>query len=575
MIIGLLASIPTAYLSLSEPNIPEPNIPEHDSFLLLAQVNDPPSVRPLPEPELSPLPPPSELLDELRTPPEETAPESEVPEEIFVARFVVEGNTIISDEVLSEVLSPFTGRFLSFSELLRARSAVTQRYIESGYVTSGAFIPPQALAEDVVTIQVIEGQLETINVEVDGRLSPSYVRQRLRRAGSPVLNTDKLLNALQLLQIDPLIEAISAELSAGVQPGSSVLDVTVKQADSFEVTLEIDNERSPSVGSFRRGITLSEANLLGIGDGLEISYANTDGSNSVDLSYRLPLNASGGDLTTNIGITDSEVIEDAFNFLDIQSESRFYEFTYRQPVVKTPEQEFALSLTASLRESQSEFLEEILGESIPFPALGADEAGRTRISALRFAQEWTQQNTRQVIAARSQFSLGLDAFNATVQNEGPDARFFAWRGQAQWLRLLAEDMLLLVRTDIQLAGDRLVPLEQFGLGGSRTVRGYRQDELLTDSGMLFSAEVRLPVLSIEEIDGLLQIVPFFDIGHSWNVESENPDPATLAALGLGLLWQMEDRLDARADIGFPLVDTDTQGSSLQERGIYFTLDWRL
>ncbi|MGF1535649.1 MAG: POTRA domain-containing protein, partial [Elainellaceae cyanobacterium] len=195
-----------------------------DASILVAQVAEPPSVEPQPEPELSPLPPPEELL----TPPAaETAPDPgpEVPAELFVERFVVEGNTVIDDETLAEVLEPFVGRSLSFAELLQARSAVTQRYVDEGYVTSGAFIPPQTLTEGVVTIQVLEGQLSEINVEVEGRLNSGYVRRRLRRAADPVLNTDELLDALQLLQIDPLIDTISAELSAGVEPGTSILDV--------------------------------------------------------------------------------------------------------------------------------------------------------------------------------------------------------------------------------------------------------------------------------------------------------------------------------------------------------------
>ncbi len=31
---------------------------------------------------------------------------------------------------------------------------------------------------------------------------------------------------------------------------------------------------------------------------------------------------------------------------------------------------------------------------------------------------------------------------------------------------------------VQLAGGELLPLEQFGIGGSDTVRGYRQDAVL-------------------------------------------------------------------------------------------------
>ncbi|MEB3360168.1 MAG: ShlB/FhaC/HecB family hemolysin secretion/activation protein [Synechococcales bacterium] len=536
---------------------------------------EPPSIAPLPTPTPTPplppiLPPPEELLrpPELDEPVE---PPADIPDTIFVERFEVVGSTVFSEEELAEVTAPFENRELSFAELLQARAAVTQLYVDNGYITSGAFIPPQTLEGGVVQIQVLEGTLEEINVDVDGRLVPRYVRRRLEIAASEPLNVDSLLEGLQLLQLNPIIDTISAELSEGVRPGTSILDVQVDQADTFRTDLFVNNGRSPSVGSFRRGIEISEGNLFGIGDSIRLGYANTDGSDTFDLSYTIPVNARNGTVNFSFGTTDSEVIEDPFNFLDIQSESRFYELTYRQPILQTPTREFALSLTASRRESSSEFLEDLLGEPIPFPSLGADEDGNTRVSALRFAQEWTQQGSRQVIAARSQFSIGLDAFDSTVNEVGPDSRFFAWRGQAQWVRLLAEDTLFLVRGDIQLADNSLVPLEQFGLGGQQTVRGYRQDELLTDNGVLFSSEVRIPIARFRRIDGLLQIVPFFDVGKGWNLDAPDPDPSTLASLGVGLLWQLSDRITARFDYGIPLIDTDTEGDSLQEDGFYFSV----
>jgi len=60
---------------------------------------------------------------------------------------------------------------------------------------------------------------------------------------------------------------------------------------------------------------------------------------------------------------------------------------------------------------------------------------------------------------------------------------------AQWTRNLAQDTLLLVRANAQLADRALVPLEQFALGGEGSVRGYLQDFLLTDNGIKASAEV--------------------------------------------------------------------------------------
>ncbi|NJN76021.1 MAG: hypothetical protein HC796_07185 [Synechococcaceae cyanobacterium RL_1_2] len=70
---------------------------------------------------------------------------------------------------------------------------------------------------------------------------------------------------------------------------------------------------------------------------------------------------------------------------------------------------------------------------------------------------------------RSQFSVGLDIFDATEPipstNAQPDGKFVAWRGQAQYLKLLDRDTTFLIRGDVQLASEAVNTLEQFGLGG--------------------------------------------------------------------------------------------------------------
>lgn len=142
----------------------------------------------------------------------------------------------------------------------------------------------------------------------------------------------------------------------------------------------------------------------------------------------------------------------------------------------------------------------------------------------------------EVIAARSQFSLGIGAFNATINENEPDSRFFAWRGQAQWVRLLAPETLLLIRGDVQLASTTLLASEQFGLGGINSVRGYRQDLLLADNGALASVELRLQIMRLPQWDGVMQVTPFFDLGTAWNNSSsrDKNNTNTLASVGLGL-----------------------------------------
>jgi hemolysin activation/secretion protein len=533
---------------------------------------DIPQPRP-PQPEVPQepiqLPPVQDLLPQPGTsqPPQEIP--GNVPDTLFVRRFEVVGSTVFSPEELKKITDPFTNKNLTFAQLLQVRSLITQRYLDRKYVTSVAVLPPQALENGVVKIQIIEGAVAEINVVGNRRLHPAYVRSRVGLATQKPLNVDRLLEQLRLLQLDPLIASISADLQAGTQPGTSVLQVTISEAKTLSIIPSIDNGRSPSVGTFRRQLEVSQANLLGLGDSFRIGYTNTNGSNGVDLSYAIPLNPRNGTLWLAYGSNRSKVIEEPFDVLDITSRSRYYELTYRQPIIQRPTQEFAMGLTFSRQESQTEIGLDDIG---PFPlSPGADDEGRTRISALRFFQDYVQRSDRQVFAARSQFSFGLGLFNAT-QNEGaPDSHFFSWRGQAQWTRLLNRDTLLLVRGDLQLSDRALVPLEQFGIGGSETVRGYRQDALLTDNGFLFSTELRLPILRTGGGTGLLQLTPFVDVGTGWNRGGNNPNPNTLVGAGLGLLWRQNDNLSVRLDWGIPLVSTNSEKRSLQENGIYFSI----
>ncbi len=523
----------------------------------------PPAVVPAPQPD------PLQVPD-LPTPTPET-PSTDVPDTVTVDRFEFEGNTAFSDAELAAVTHSFTGRPLTFGELLQVEALVTKTYTDAGYVNSGAVIPagqtfPRAGA--VVTVQVIEGGIEAIEVSGTRRLRPGYVRSRLAIATKAPLNRERLLEALQLLQLNPLIESISAELQAGTRPEASLLKVQVSEADAFAVDLFADNGRVPSVGSFERGVELRHGNLLGWGDALALTYTNTDGSNQYEFSYAVPVNPRNGTVRLYGSLTDTEVIEEPFDRIDITGESKYLELSFRQPIIEKPNREFALGMIGSFQESQT-FL---LGEKFPLSP-GANEDGITRVTAVRFFQDYLSRQPRAVFAARSQFNLGLDAFGSTVNEDAPDSRFFSWRGQAQYVRLLAADTLLVLRSDAQLTPNSLVPLEQISIGGLNSVRGYRQDTLLTDNGVFASAEVRIPVLRVPEIKGILQIAPFIDFGVGWNHDSafKVQGTNTLVGTGLGLIWQMSNRLSARLDWGIPLTDREDSDRTWQENGIYFSV----
>lgn len=548
----------------------------------LSPDTEPPSLAPLPEPDPPSVLPPADDLLESPVRPITPQPDSDLNPDndqtkVVVQRFEIVGSTVFTDEELAEITAPFTNRPLSLDELLQVRSAITQIYVDKGYITSGAFVPPQSIDRGVVTIQIVEGQLDAIEVTGTKRLSPSYIRRRVAIAAKPPLNVDKLVDALQMLRSNPLIDTLSSELAASPSPGRSILNIQIEEADSFDVTARLDNGRSPSVGSLRRRVQLTEGNLFGQGDSVLLSYTNTDGSNALDLGYTWPINPRNGTISAAFGVTSSDVIEPPFDILEIESDSRYYELTYRQPILQTPNQELALGLTASRQESETELLD------IPFPlSAGADEQGRTRVSALRFFQEWTTRSSTQAFALRSQFSLGLDAFGSTINEDipgdflpQPDSRFFSWRGQSQWVQRLARDTLFIMRGDLQFADRPLLAFEQFGLGGLERLRGYRQDFLLTDNAFFASAEFRLPIYRLPDDQGIIHIVPFLDFGTGWNNERPDPETNTLVSAGIGIRARLGDRFNARFEWGIPLITVDDSDRTWQENGLLFSIDFTL
>ena len=544
-----------------------------NAFLLPVAAQTP--VTPPEEPQ--PLPPPQELIPPL-VPPQQQLPQPlEIPGQIVVKQFRIIGSTVFNASQLAEVLEPFQNRPLSLSELLEAPRAIALKYAEEGYLTSGAFIPPQVIEGDTVTIQVVEGQLESIEITGLRRLAPGYVRSRIEVATTPILNQNRLLEALQLLQLDPLIANLSAELSAGSVPGQSILEIELEQAPARSALVRLDNLRSPVVGSFRRYAGFSHNNLLGLGDRFNFSFYNTDGSNAIDdLSYTFPLNPYNGKIAANFRLSSSEIMLTPAIPFDIISDFREYGLSYTQPILQSPSREFILGLDFARQETQ------FFIDNDPFQlVLDANDRGETKISTLRFFQEFTRRDSHQVFAARSQLNFGLNDFEvarlANVNDfELPQGRFFSWRSQVQYLRLLNPDLLFLVRSDFQLADRPIFALEKFSIGGVFTVRGYRQDAILGDNGLTASAELRATLARFPDFDGSLQLIPFVDFGTVWN----NPSPqidlntTTLSSVGLGLSFNIGESLTARIDWGQPLVDLDIAGNSLQENGVYFQLEYR-
>ena len=381
-----------------------------------------------PLPELPPAPEePIQLEDETPTQsPPETADVPAVT--FFVEDIQVIGNTQFQDEI-EQLIAPLEGREITLQDLLNLRTEISNLYISNGYISSGAFVPTnQDLSDAVVQIWVVEGGVEQIDIIGLSRLREGYVRDRIARAAAPPLNVRRLEEALQLLQVDPLLQKVDAELTAGSEPGQNILILELTEADPFFVDLAVNNYRSPSIGSLQGTAAATHLNVLGFGDRLSVSYDVTEGLDVYEFRYAIPVNGLDGTVQLRYENADSNIVESRFEAAGIRSENETFSINFRQPLNRSLTNEFALGLGFDLRESRS-----FVRNNIPFSFSVGPEAGVSKVRALRFSQEWVNRDINTVLAVRSQFGLGLDIFDATVNNTGTDGRFFSWLGQFQWV----------------------------------------------------------------------------------------------------------------------------------------------
>lgn len=525
-----------------------------------------------PTPTPAPLPPEEGPAAPPVPAPAPAVPGADGPTEFLVKRIRVTGSTVYTDADLAPIIGSLQGRRVTRAEITEAADAVTRRYLADGYLTSRAILVEESLVSGEVELRAIEGSVETIEIEGLDEVRDGYVRSRIERGTRAPLRPSDLEDQLRLLQADPLFELVEASLKAGSGLGRSVVTVRVTEASPWTFRFNSDNYSPPSVGGERFEAEIGYNTLTGRGDRFSAEYSVTTlgGSRTADFNYRLPVNARNGAVAVRVLLNNNDIVTEEIEDLGIEGEFELYEISFRQPFIRTPRQELAMSVGFSHQRGQT-FVAGLGG----FPlSIGPDEDGNSITSTFRFGQEYIRRSPNGAWALRSQFNVGTLAFDAT-DNSGdiPDSSFVSWLGQVQRVQVLNENNFLIFLADIQLSPDPLLPSEQFVIGGGQSVRGYRQNLLGGDNGVRFTVEDRLTLVRNDAGQVRLQLAPFVDFGAVFNGDNPNDfsqDNTVLAGIGTGIIWEPLAGLNIRLDFGIPLVDVD-EGDNIQDDGLYFSV----
>ncbi|MEP4079204.1 ShlB/FhaC/HecB family hemolysin secretion/activation protein [Haloferula sp.] len=116
------------------------------------------------------------------------------------------------------------------------------------------------------------------------------------------------------------------------------------------------------------------------------------------------------------------------------------------------------------------------------------------------------------------------------------------------------DWRLLARGSGQWADSRLLPAEQFAVGGAQTVRGASEREFFADNGWQASFEAYTP--SWMPVDNCqMRFLGFFDC--AW-IKNRGRSSRSLSSTGLGIRMNVTEHFNLRADHGWRLDDSENQ-----------------
>ncbi len=519
------------------------------------------------------------------TPPPPGAPNAPLStlDHLRVHQFTFIGNTVFTAEQLSRVTAPYLDRDITSEDLEEARRALTLLYVRSGFINSGALLKDQAASGGRLTFTIVEGALTQIKVTGNKRYQSGFLKHELSESGAAPFNVTSIRDRLQVMRENANLRRISADVQPGARPGEAVLNVDVEENDPVHTSLQFDNHRPASIGAERLRLAVTNFNLTGRDDVLDLraglsqgalGHTSFSGLHDYSLGYtsppfQAPLIGDHNTLLANYAKNDSAVIEEPFRSLDITSRFENYSLGVRHLQNRIPGAEKSLTLSLEHRRSNT-FLD---GEAFSFSR--GDVDGQAQTTALRLSQDFVQRDLKHVFAGRGVLSWGSNFPGSTKNSAPPNGNFVIVLGQAQYVKVLGDSgRQLLLRANGQWTNRPLLSVEQFAIGGADSVRGYLENQLVRDMGVTASAELRMPVALAKSGARVLVVAPFADYGYGVNRGANGSDPAkTLTSVGLGAFYTPGNRLNAQIYYGYPLDHRNTSGHDWQDQGVEFSMVW--
>ena len=438
------------------------------------------------------------------------------------------------------ITEEFANRCLNVGDIERILAEITRHYIDRGFITTRAYLPPQDLSKGHLEILVIEGVVDKVLIQ-DGDANSISIANIFPWVEGGLLDLRDLEQGID--QINRLSSNnATLDIQPGAKPGESTVVVRNQPKSPFHLYLSTDNQGSASTGKTQAGATISADNPLGLNDLFIFTHresvpgdADRKLSRSDSLNYSVPFGYTT--VSTAISRTSYVSMIRVPSGLELVSAGNNKNDSIRIDRVMYRDQSTRASLAATLtaKKSKNYLDNQLLSvSSRKLTVLDLDGSMHTGLLG-------------GVLSLDLGYVLGLGALGAlddpaNLPSSSPHAQFAKYKygiGYALPLRVFDRDASFTSQLTGQKSEDALYGSEQISIGGLYSVRGFVRNSLAGDDGFYWRNEfsVRQPIkVGGETVNG--RIYAGYDYGRVRNLAPNIPEGSMSGmVVGVSANWK--------------------------------------
>ncbi len=452
------------------------------------------------------------------------------------------GVSVLSTKTQTQLTAPYRAQCLTFSDIQEAAKRITNQYIEHGFVTSQAVIPEQDLSSRSLTLQVIEGKMETIEIED----SPARLTHTVfPHPQGQVLNLRDIEQGLE--QLNRLSSArYTIDIQPGSQPGYSRV-IIHKTGRQWPITgqLNLDNTGMKATGKQLLTGSVTVDSPLGFGEQWSVT-ANTDTDLSPSHYSRYWVSSVGlpyGYWSYRYQYYRNNTLQPfitAGHHYRYEGQNTNQQFDISRLMYRDGEQRFTLQGSVKHKRAQTRLADQTLTISSP------------TLTSLTVSPQYSTTLGQGYFTFNPAVEWGVSAFGAspdTLAKDSPRSHYRKFSVSSSYQYYFANGPTYLTSFYGQYSPDNLYGIERISLGGQYSVRGYHEQSLSGNRGGYWRNEVNSDIANTAI--GQFRLIGALDAGFiaadNYQVEAN-----TLAGAAVGLSFTGHRLFSSQFFISKPL-----------------------